>query len=267
MEMGYAGEDISRLEFAEKLKQQPGSRGYLVVRAPKRSAPGTWRRVGQREEQIIRKDYGIEARRLSSIYGGTAEGDDAQVELWVLPKKARQPEGAKEERAVELRDAVRLNRLDSYGSMDEEAEVWMLKSIAGALRDNPRAIACLIPREPEEFAYEVDEEAVAPGSESAEAAGDSGGSEVETSDASVKEAAERWKQLLTTRYGVYPWRVVVLEGRRMPWGVGRLSAWLVPEKAPWPDPQAPDEDEVEEANSQQLSVSAETSGVSPAPPR
>lgn len=267
MEMGYSGDDISRQEFAEKLKQQPGSRGYLVVRSPKGSVPGTWRRIGQREEQIIRKDYSIAARRLSSIYGGTAEGDDVQVELWILPKTARPPEGAKEERAVELRDAVRLNRFDSYGSMDEEAEVWMLKSIAGALRENPRAIACLITREPEEFLSEGGEEAAAPGEESAAAAGDSGGSEGETSDDSIKDVAERWKKVLTTKYGVYPWRVVVLEGKRMSWGIGRLSAWLVPEKAHWPNPQAPDEDEVEEANSQQPSFSAETPDVLPAPPR
>ena len=282
VEMGYSGDDISRQEFAEKLKQQPGSRGYLVVRAPKGSASGTWRRVGQREVQIIRKDYEIKARRLSSINGGTAAGGYAEVELWILPKSARPPEGAKEESAAELRVAVRLNRLDSHGSTDEDAEAWMLKSIAGALRDNPGAIACLVPREPEVFEYEMDEEAAPSGGESAaqeppaaEAAGASDGSEDESgagtedeSEAeSVKDVAERWMKVLTTKYGVYPWRVVVLEGKRMPWGMGRLSAWLVPEKARWPDPQAPDEDEIEEANRQRGSVQAETSESLPAPPR
>lgn len=255
VEMGYSGDDISRQEFAEKLKQQPGSRGYLVVRAPKGSARGTWRRVGLREEQIIGKDYGVEARQLDLVNGGTAEGDYAEVDLWILPKSAPPPAGAKEESAAELREAVRLSRLDSYGSEDEEAEAWMLKSLAGALRDNPRAIACLIPREPEVFEYEVGEEAAAaaPGVESAEqsspaaeAAGDADDSEEEPGDVSMKGVAERWKQILTTKYGVYPWRVVVLEGKRMPWGAGRLSAWLVPEKARWPDPLAPDGDEGEE---------------------
>jgi hypothetical protein len=41
-------------------------------------------------------------------------------------------------------------------------------------------------------------------------------------------------------------RVVVLEGKRWPWGAGRLNAWLVPEGARRPDPQAPDEDEPED---------------------
>lgn len=242
IEMGFSGDDISREEFAQKLKQQPGSRGYLLVRAPKGSAPGTWRRVGQREEQIIRKDYEIEARRLNSINGGTAEGDDAEVELWILPKSARPPEGVKEEKAAELREAVRLSRVESYGSVDEDAEAWVLKSIAGALRDDPRAIACLVPREPEEVVYEA--EGAAP--PAAEAAGDSKGSEDEPVIESMKDVAERWKKVLTTKYGVYSWRVVVLEGKRMPWGNGRVSTWLVPEKARWPDPQARDEDDGEE---------------------
>jgi hypothetical protein len=251
VEMGYSGDDISRQEFAEKLKAQPGSRGYLVVRAPKGSAPGTWRRIGLREEQIIRKDYEVEARRLGSINGGTAGGEDAEVDLWILPKNARAPEGVKEERAAELREAVRLSRLDSYGSVDEDAEAWMLKGIAAALRDNPHAIACLVTREPDEVVYEADEGAASSDGESAatpaaEAAADPEGSGDGANEESIKETAERWKKVLNTRYGVYPWRVVVLEGKKMSWGVGRLSAWLVPEKARWPDPQAPDEDEAEE---------------------
>jgi len=258
IEMGYSGDDISREEFARKLKQQPGSRGYFVVRAPKGSAPGTWRRVGLREEQIIRKDYEVEARRLNSINGGTAEGDYAEVDLWILPKGARPPEGAKEEQAAEPREAVRLSRLDSYGSPDEDSEAWMLKSIARALRDNPRAIACFVTREPMEYEEYVlgDEEAPSggeavetPAAEVAEVAEDpenSEASEEESEGESIKDTAERWKKVLTTKYGVYPWRVVVLEGKRMQWSAGRLTAWLVPEKARWPDPQARDADDVDE---------------------
>jgi hypothetical protein len=241
IEMGYSGDDISRQEFSERLKRQPNSRGYLVVRAPKGSPHGTWRRVGLREEQIIRKDYEIEARRLSSVNGGIAQGDYAEVDLWILPKSARPPAAAKEEQAAELHEAVRLSRLDPYGSADEDAESWMLKSIAAALRENPRSIAAFVTREPMVYEDEAGAEAGEP--EDAEAAEDS---EDEPEDESMKEVAERWKKVLTARYGVYPWRVVVLEGKRMAWSSGRLTTWLVPEKARWPDPQAPDEDEAGE---------------------
>lgn len=255
IEMGFSGDDISREEFAQKLKQQPGSRGYLVVRAPKGSATGTWRSVGQREEQIIRKDYEVEARRLSSINGGTAAGDNAEVELWILPKRARPPEGAKEEKAAELRESVRLSRLDFYGAPDEDAEAWVLKGIAGALRDNPRAIACLVTREPmESEGYVVGEEVAPTGGEAVETPAAEVAADPENSEASedesvvepIKDTAERWKKVLTTKYGIYPWRVVVLEGKRMQWSVSRLTTWLVPEKARWPDPQARDADDVDE---------------------
>ncbi|HWS85793.1 MAG TPA: hypothetical protein VN282_02285 [Pyrinomonadaceae bacterium] len=126
IEMGYSGDDISREEFARKLKQQRGSRGYLVVRAPKGSAPGTWRRVGLREEQIIRKDYEVEARRLSSINGGTAEGDYAEVDLWILPKgaRARRREGGAGGGAARGRQArpARLLRLAGRGRRSLDAQ-------------------------------------------------------------------------------------------------------------------------------------------------
>jgi len=241
-EMGYTGSEISQSEFAEKLKQQPDSRGYLVVRSSKRSAPGTWRRVARREEQIIQKDYGIAAGRLASVYGGQAEDEYAEVELWIQPKSAPPPEGAKEQAGKALRESVRLNRLTLYGSPDEEEEGWMLEGIAEALRENPRAVACLVARAPEDVepveggeVSAVSPAAAAPEDESEESAA-----------VSTKELAERWKKTLFTKYGIYTWRVVVIEGKRSPWGVGRLNAWLVPEGARWPDPQAPDEDEPED---------------------
>ena len=43
----------------------------------------------------------------------------------------------------------------------------------------------------------------------------------------------------------------------MPWDVGRLSAWLVPENARWPDPLAPDADEVE---AEELQAAADAAG-------
>jgi hypothetical protein len=237
IEMGYSGEDISRSEFAERLKRQPDSLGYLVISTSKQSLPGAWRRVARREEQLIQKDYGIDAGRLASVYGGKGDGELAEVALWILPKSAPPPEGVKEPAEV-LRQAVRLNRLDSYGQEDEEAEDWVVGNMAEALRSSPRAVAVLISREP----MEVDFEGADDMADEAEAAEPTG----EPADESMKGWAEGWKKKLIAKHGIYPWRVVILEGRRMPWGAGRLSAWLVPENARWPDPQASDEDEAEE---------------------
>ena len=250
IEMGFSGDEISHWEFAERLKKQPDSLGYLVVRTSKRSAPGTWRRVARREEQIIQKDYGIATGRLASVYGGQAEGESAEVELWILPKSAPPPKGVKEQTGGALREAVRLNRLNLYGSPDEDEQGWMLENIAEALRENPRAVVCIIPREPDNTAYVSGEEEVAAAGDSAAPEGEADKTAEKESDeseeASAKELAEEWKKSLVTKHGIYSWRVVVLEGKKMPWGTGRLTTWLVPENARWPDAQAPDEDEVEE---------------------
>lgn len=266
IEMGWSGADISHSEFAGKLKQQPDSLGYLVIRTSKKSLPGTWRRIARREQQFITKDYGIEARRLASVYGGQADGDLAEVALWILPKSAAPPEGAKEPAGEALRQAVRLHRLDSYGeSVDEAADGWMLEGIAEALRENPRAVVSLIWREPEPMTYEGEETDAAAEADPAESQDES---QDESADDSIKAWAEDWKKTLTTKYGIYPWRVVIVEGKRMPWGAGRLSAWLVPENARWPDPLAPDADEVEESEGQESAgAAAKASESSATPPR
>jgi hypothetical protein len=249
IEMGFSGDEISHYEFAERLKKQPDSLGYLVVRTSKRSAPGTWRRVARREEQIVQKDYDIAAGRLASVYGGQAEGEYAEVELWILPKSAPPPKGVKEQPGEALREAVRMNRLNLYGSPEEDEQGWMLENTAEALRENPRAVVCIILREPDETVYVSGEEEAAAG-DSAATEGEAEETAEEEADesaaVSAKELAEGWKKSLVTEHGVYPWRVVVLEGKKMPWGSGRLTTWLVPENARWPDPQAPDEDEVED---------------------
>ncbi len=262
VEMGYTASDIAYADFAEKMKQQTDSVGYLVVHAPKGDLPGAWRRVGRRDEQILSKDYGVEAARLKTINGGPSAGDYAEVEFWVLPKSAAPPAAAKEEPAKKLAAALRLNRFDSYGSMDMDAERWMLENLAEVLRENPRASACLVARgqaEIEESGEEGEAELEAEESpaeeEQVEDSGAKGEGEDEEVGGSAMDFAERWKEILVRKYGIEAHRVVVLEGRRMSWSSERLTTWLVPENAPWPDPSARDEDDPEEEETPVASVS------------
>jgi hypothetical protein len=260
VEMGHTASEIAYAEFSEKLKQQPESVGYLVVRAPKAGLPGDWRRVGRRDEQILARDYGVEAARLTSINGGRSEGEDAEVEFWILPKNAPPPAAAPEEPARKLDAPLRLNRFDSYGSLDRNAERWMLESLAEALRENPRASAFLIARgeaeveveggaeeetaeESEEEADGEEETAEAEEAEDPAAEGEESDGEIE---GSAIDFAGWWKDILVNKYGIEAHRVVVSEGRPMPWSVSRLTTWLVPEDAPRPDPFARDEDDPEE---------------------
>ena len=258
VEMGYTDSEIAYAEFAEKLKAQPDSVGYLVVRAPENALAGDWRRVGRRDEQILSKDYGVEAARLKTLNGGQTEGERTEVEFWILPKSAPPPASLTEELTRTPKAAVVVNRFDSYGSLEKGAERWMVGNLAEVLRDNPRATACLVARDEAVYEAEGGEEYVAEEESEAAAEGppaevkDAEGEEAEGEEAdgvdfgSTLDLAERWKELLVKEHGIEARRVVVLEGRPMPWSNGRLTAWLVPEKAALPDPLARDEDEPEE---------------------
>lgn len=268
-EMGFSAVEIGYWEFADKLKRQPDSIGYLVVRESKDGVPGAWKRIARRDEQILRKHYGVEAARLKSINGGPSGEGRSEVEFWVLPKSAPPPPAAvAEEGGREPKAAVMLNRLDSYGGLDKDAEEWVLENLAEILRENPRASACLVARPQAESEVEVvsegdggaevqDEEAAeettvedasggVDAGDTAEGEGDTAEGEDERIAGTSEEFAERWKEILLTKYGIEARRVVVLKGRPMAWSVERLTTWLVPERAALPDPLARDDDDPEE---------------------
>ncbi|MBC7929837.1 MAG: hypothetical protein H7Z38_04640, partial [Rubrivivax sp.] len=135
-------------------------------------------------------------------------------------------------------------------SMTLEIEDWADDSVAAEAASEPHpSVAEKASAPPADS--KTDEEEV---SEEAEA------------EVSIKERAERWKKILTTKHGIYSWRVVVLEGKETTWGSGRLTTWLIPENARWPDPLASDEDEEEEENSQASVVKVESAGKPSEPP-
>ena len=276
IEMGYSSEHIAHVQFATKLKEQPESVGYLVIRASKNGAPGAWRRIARRDEDILQREHGIEAARLRSIDGGRASGESAQVELWILPKNATPPAGATETPESKHGVAYRINRYDSHGVQDADAERWMLENLAEALRADPQAFGYLIAREQAEVqehetyatATDVSEpaslEEEAPQENSAQPAAQLARAEaVDAPDAAAADAeyaepesqtmmecAVRLKKTLAETHGIEAHRIVIVEGRPMAWSTQRLTMWVVPEKAQPPDPLAPDADEVGEVTQQ-----------------
>lgn len=254
-EMGVADSELSRSEFAAKLKQQPDSVGYLLISAPAGGAPGAWRRLARREEQLL-SALGIDASRLKSLDGGRAGGRLAEVEMWVLPRGAPPPPAAAKEKVeATFNSAAKLHTFDVYAD-DAETERWMLENLAEFLRENPHASALLVAREPtplNEIVWERRSDADEP-AETGEAqetppepaeTDPTVLSEPEEVAETMKESAERWKDLLIARHRVEAQRVVVAQGRAVRWGAGRINIWVIPEKAKWPDPSARDEDEAE----------------------
>ena len=250
VEMGYSDETIAHNDFVEKLKNQPESLGYVVVRTAKESLPGAWQRIMRREERRLGKELGAEAVRLKTVYGGQWEGNGLLVELWVLPRAAEPPPSVTEVLERKITDAFKLNTYEAYGDENDDAEQWMIENLADVLRQNPNASACLIAREPyedpsavegetEETTAEPDVVAVQESAEQEKAA-------ESVEESSLMETAERWKKVLVEKFGISPHRILLMEKRPWPWRPGRLTSWVVPKGASLPNPYARDEDELEE---------------------
>lgn len=284
VDMGTPSADIAYTEFAEKLKQQAESVGYIVVRPSKSSAPGAWRRIGRRDEQILSRSFNVEAQRLKTINGGTSGDDETLVEFWILPKSALPPPGDTMHAEHRARDAYRVNTYETYYEQADEAENWMLENLADALRENPRASAALVVREPAPGEVIGSEASDAPVSDEKDAsanpqqfspiaesedgasAADGSAEEAEEAGASMKDTAERWKRLLEARYGIAAHRIRILEGAPMKWSIGRLSTWVVPHKAKWPDPFARDKDEIEAEEIEREAREGVETATAPQPP-
>jgi hypothetical protein len=276
-EMGPSATDIAYAEFAEKLKAQPDSVGYLVIKTPVNEPPGAWRRVARRDEQLLSRQHGVEAGRLKSLDAGTTEGEYAHVELWIVSKLDPPPTVTPEKIERKWNAAFKLNTYNFYNETDADEEDWMLENLAEVLREHPRATALLVTREPAVYEPEPGEtteepsdtappspaeaQVTTPAPENgAERAGQEQkgqqqeGQQQEESVAetpeeetiTMAELGEHWKQRLVADFQVDAARITVAAGRRMPWSQGRLNVWVVPERTPRPDPLARDDDETEE---------------------
>ncbi|MGH9944008.1 MAG: hypothetical protein ACRD9R_16815, partial [Pyrinomonadaceae bacterium] len=117
VELGYSAVDIAHSEFAEKLKQQPDSVGYLLIRTSKNSPAGGWPRIARRDEQILHKGHSVGTERLTSINGGRSDGEYTLVELWVVPKSSAPPVGVTDEAEAKLSTAIKLNTYETFGGV------------------------------------------------------------------------------------------------------------------------------------------------------
>lgn len=248
-ELGPSETDIEFPEFAERLKAQPDSTGYLVIRAAKGSVPGAWKRIARRDEETLRAQYQVEADRLQSIDGGFSEDEYAAVELWVLPKDALAPAGIVEKLERLPAEAFQLDGLDYEERPDADLERWVLGNLAEQLKDDPQASAVIIIRPYEPEPPGLDSEEGESGGESSQAeasaeveAGPAEGAGEEESAVNPQALAERWRQTLVEKYGIEFHRVQVMFGRPQHFVNGQLLTWVVPRDAPLPDPFAVTQD-------------------------
>jgi hypothetical protein len=213
--------------FAELLKRQPDSQGYVVVYARRDTRPGYWRGVATRERQKLTGD-GLGAERLSVIRGGVNEGERKgfqgaeedrvegfdRVELWV-GEKGKPPVRHRPERET-LEEAALVASIDDYSAGDEKITRWGLDNLFESGRANPRSTLFIV---------------VYP---DAEPSPDPEGKP----PADLFKLAASMKNELSGR-GVEETRLVVMNGPASDYDA-RIELWAVPYGAAPPDPFAKD---------------------------
>lgn len=211
--------------FADVLRLQPNTVGYVVTYNGKEDAPGAWRRVGDSEARRLLAGYGIEERRVNILFGGYKK--ETTVRLWALPKDAPPPvKGNRKERRPEK--AVRVGSFDADTLKYEEYERNAFRGFAEVLKADEHLNVCVIvrpslpsertfdpdyPRDPDEPPY-VD----------------------------LVALAEKWKARLSKEYGIGAHRVTLMVVQsKDDYLSGLLETWVLPAGAPLPDPSVEDE--------------------------
>jgi hypothetical protein len=255
-EAGSFNDGIIYASFANLLKMQKDSQGYIVVYSPPGAAPGYWHRAGTRERQKLTRDD-VTADRLTVINGGPApvkqkkavkSEDDYEeephgvVELWVGAKEKPPVKHVEEDST--LKEAVLLGS-NSFEWEEPEVADWMLENVAETLRADERNLACVV---------------VYPGDGSGVPAGVDG---AERPAPDVFKIAEGWKAALLKKHGFDAQRLVVLNGPAEEYGGGRLEVWAVPRGASLPDPFKKQDDE---AAAEEQEEQVEDGGAAQTPP-
>lgn len=238
--------DVKLASFADMLKEQKGSSGYVAVYNGSDAVPGAWRRVADRNVDRLR-ELGVETDRVKMIYGGKAKR--TQVQLWISPKDAPAPVSTAGPEALPEK-AVEMATFSDYQLGSEENQVKALRDLVEVLRLNEKLRACLIVRLESLAAVnkeEEDSEAASPKEQNASAQiqdlnktleVDLSEPEVgEIQPADLPKLVQNWMvELAAHKMGSD--RIVVLFVPTREYEGNTLETWIAPLGIPLPDPFA-----------------------------
>jgi hypothetical protein len=217
--------DMILAGFAEVLKLQPKTVGYVVAYNGEDAAPGAWRRVAGREAESIEKEYGIEASRVKVIFAGYSE--ETKIQLWVAAAAAPPPvKERKRERRI--KEAVQIGRFDEFNLRYETEANFVFKGFAEVLKADERLTACVLIH-------------IAPATARDEDPAYASGPDVIPPPVDLVQLAEKWKARLKKEYGIGEHRLVIMVGTPAEeWALGELQTWVLPPGAALPDPSSTD---------------------------
>lgn len=248
--------DASLANFAEMLRLQPKTYGYIVVYEGDDSAPGAWGRISTRVAGSLRNDYGVQSDQTKIIFGGYDK--EAKLQLWILPVDAPPPiEEVKTER--KLKKNIQLGAYRQFDLKHDDGARSVFEEFAAILLRDENLKACIIVRPeilsvPEPSVDEADEaiisEAVVSDELPVEAVPE------ELPDIDLLELVEKWKKDLVKQYKISENRMVVMVAPAQDeFQSGLIETWVVPPDAPLPElypAQEEDTGETVEDNPQNL---------------
>jgi hypothetical protein len=215
--------NVTLAAFADILRQQPATMGYIVAFNFRGAAPGTWRRVAKRVAGELQAD-GIQGDRIKIIYGGSIKGnknevtDQAKVQLWILPADAPPPvEEAKPEQTP--KEATKIGSYNSYFLKYPKEEFRVLEGFVDMLQADGQLNVCIIVRP----RIEGEETQLAPD---------------EPPDIDTLKLVEKWRSDLKEKFGIKESRIIVIPAAAGESNEGTVDVWVVPPGAPLPDPYA-----------------------------
>jgi hypothetical protein len=212
--------DMILAGFAEGLKLQPKTIGYVAAYNGEDAAPGAWRRVAGREAESIEKEYGIEASRVKVIFAGYSK--ETKIQLWVAAADAPPPvKERKRERRI--KEAVQIGRFDEFNLRYDTDAGFVFKGFAEVLKADERLTACVVIRpapataRDEDPAYAIGPDVIPP-------------------PVDLVQLAEKWKARLKKEYGIGEHRLVIMVAPPAEaWALGEVETWVVPPGAALPD--------------------------------
>jgi len=216
--------DMTLAGFAEVLKLQPKTIGYVAAYNGEEDAPGAWRRVASRVTESLAESYGVESSRVKVIFAGYSK--ELKVQLWITGADAPPPvkERKRERRPKE---SVRIGAFDEFSLRYDDNVRFVFKGFAEVLKADEQLTACIVihvaQSKPEDAdpSYPVDPNEQPP--------------------VDLVQLAQSWKARLKKEYGIGEHRLVILVGPPAEeWALGELQTWVVPPGAALPDPSATD---------------------------
>jgi hypothetical protein len=204
--------------FAIELQNNPVAKGFIIVYRSRRDLPGISYRYAHRIRDYLVMTRGIPNARVVAIDGG--ESDCLVQEFWIVPPGTTLTprSDAYQRNFVDKDSAQKFDEL-SWGGDDLSPEIWAaeLEAYAAALRDQPRARACVIAYGGyyvQHVSYEEDGR----WKRSSQIDRDPPGT--------ARKVLRQARRLLVREYHLVPSRIHLTDGGYRKWG--GIELWIIP---------------------------------------